>query len=172
MQCIDVTEGSRVDPNDARICGGTLGKFGANWRNLAIAVMRLEPHDIIIGCSDGIHDNFDPLFCGEPPSENEVWDMKNPNHVALRQKMSLDKLIKVAGEDSKTMATNLITYVSKLTLAKKLYMYENPGEEEPKDYKAFPGKADHTSVVVYEHIPTQEKRGSFIKRRLEQAGKK
>lgn len=170
LKCVDITEGSRRASRNASDPGGRLGGKNADWRNLALAVVKLEPNDIIIGCSDGLHDNFDPEHLGLTPKElgyhETSWDLTKRHLVQLRQQTLNKNIVSVieADEGKNSIADALINHVAKLTLKGKLFMMENPRASRPVDYKTYPGKDDHVSVVVFTYEPGKP-RSSILSRK-------
>lgn len=170
LKCVDITEGSRRASRDASDPGGRLGGKSADWRNLALAVVKLEPNDIIIGCSDGLHDNFDPVHLGLTPKDlgyhETSWDSTKRHLVQLRQQVLTKNIVSAieADEGKNSIGDALTKHVAGLTLKGKLFMMENPRASRPVDYKAYPGKDDHVSVVVFTYEP-EKLRGSFFSRK-------
>lgn len=169
LKSVDITEGSRRASHDASDPGGRLGGKYADWRNLAVAVVKLEPNDIIIGCSDGIHDNFDPVHLGCIPKDfgyqEDEWDAQKRHLVHLRQEILNKNLVAVVEKDIANIGRAFVSYVSNLTLKGKLFMLENPTARRPNNYKEYPGKDDHVSVVVFTYDPAKKLRGSFFIRK-------
>ncbi len=166
-QCINLTEGSRLGVDDATDPGGRLGynKAGPDWRNLAIAVVKLEQNDFIIGGSDGVFDNFDPKICGLTPNnfgyEELQWDNSVRILRTLREYKFAKKFIEVVGDSIEEAPHRIISYIAQLTLKTKLLLLEDPKASEPQDdYMNYPGKSDHASFVLFEYQSLRQNRGS------------
>ncbi len=166
LDCIDVTSGGTLASDDPRDCGGRLSPDGADWRNIAIAIADLEPEDIILGCTDGLHPNADPLFRGKTPRDfrhtSLTWDKNEAELVMLRQRELCKALARIVETDETLpeIAANLIKYASDLTLKTKLCMLS--GVKPPEDFTLFPGKEDHLSGVLAKYTPSLKTRGSFF----------
>jgi len=69
----EITRGNRGVAVDASDPGGRLGPYVGNGqpdlRNLSIYFERCQPDDIVIICTDGLHDNLDPAMLGIMPEE-------------------------------------------------------------------------------------------------------
>jgi len=70
----DITLGNRRNAYDAKDCGGRLGPYvGENGdpdiRNVTIYHQICAEDDLIILCSDGVHDNMDPQTLGIGPKD-------------------------------------------------------------------------------------------------------
>ena len=78
----EITAGNRQNIANAADCGGRLGPTMAglapDLRNLSIYFSRVDLGDVVVLCSDGVHDNLDPLHMGLSPSDLglncETWD--------------------------------------------------------------------------------------------------
>lgn len=154
---------------DAKDPGGRIGKGEDDFRNYSHSLAHLNPGDVVILCSDGIHDNLDPHTLGLTPREvdrsldAEDWDDKNPSHIAARTQFMHNKLLEVLKEfktnndiqerplTSEEINTALDEYVQKVNLKTKLYLIQNPTKKIPENYKEYPGKPDHNGIIVYQH---------------------
>jgi len=69
----EVTRGNRGLSTDASDPGGRLGPYVGNGqpdlRNLSLYFEICQADDIVIMCSDGVHDNLDPAMLGIDPEE-------------------------------------------------------------------------------------------------------
>jgi len=69
----EVTRGNRGVAVDASDPGGRLGPYVGNGqpdlRNLSLYFEICQPDDIVIMCTDGVHDNLDPAMLGIDPEE-------------------------------------------------------------------------------------------------------
>ena len=80
----DITPGNRGNLTDATDPGGRLGPYldGGlpDTRNLALFYARAAPDDVLVFCSDGVHDNLDPQSLGVDPGDlapafaGRAWD--------------------------------------------------------------------------------------------------
>jgi serine/threonine protein phosphatase PrpC len=139
-KCFSIFEENRSCSLDAKDPGGRIGPYdSADWRNLTVAVIKLVPKDIILTCSDGVSDNFDPNL------QSEVVEEKR------RRKLITRKVVEIAGDDPATMGQKIVNYISDLTVKKKLAMLK--GEKEPADGT----KVDHASMIVCEYSPPEKK---------------
>jgi len=46
------------------------------------------------------------------------------------------------------ISQSVLEYCSKLTQSTRDFMQSNPGKRQPNDYVNFPGKTDHSTIVV------------------------
>lgn len=166
LLCSDITRASRFQSQDAKDPGGRLGAPRADWRNLAVAIVALQPHDIVLCCSDGIHDNFDPAHLGLTPEQfgfpEKAWDINNRHHVHLRHHELTRNIAKLVQLNPDAPIQEIINYVVKLTKKSKLFMLDNPTKPLPQDYSAYPGKDDHLSVISFTYEPLKKKSGSLL----------
>lgn len=69
----DITAGSRSDATDASDPGGRLGPYLAgglpDTRNLSLRYAACHTNDLLIFCSDGVHNNLDCEFLGVAPGD-------------------------------------------------------------------------------------------------------
>jgi hypothetical protein len=71
-QISDITSTNRGEVLDARDCGGRLGPYidgGPDLRNFRAYSQPCTEGDILIICSDGVHDNLDPEQMGKTPRD-------------------------------------------------------------------------------------------------------
>jgi len=155
----DITRDNRCA--DMRDPGGRLGPYAGkdpDLRNLALYFRLVKPGDILVLCSDGVYDNFDPIFLGKTPRDIGLNydDWKSvPDDVVERSKESfvtnyaaclLKPLSRVTPT---TLADTWIKHAVQQTAGARRFMEENPGKRQPNDYQQFPGKMDHTSALAY-----------------------
>ena len=155
----DVTMDNRCA--DMRDPGGRLGPYAGSdpdLRNLTLYFRVVRPGDIIALCSDGVYDNFDPIFLGKTPRDiglnYDDWD-HIPDDVAERSKeffvtnYAADLLRRLPRVTPTSLADTWIRHAVQQTAGARRFMEENPGKRQPNDYKQFPGKMDHTSALAY-----------------------
>lgn len=155
----DVTMDNRCA--DMRDPGGRLGPYAGSdpdLRNLTLYFRVVKPGDIVALCSDGVYDNFDPIFLGKTPRDiglnYDDWD-HTPDDVAERSKAffvtnyAADLLRRLPRVTPTALADTWIRHAVQQTAGARRFMEENPGKRQPSDYKQFPGKMDHTSALAY-----------------------
>jgi len=155
----DITRDNRCA--DMRDPGGRLGPYAGkdpDLRNLALYFRAVKPGDILILCSDGVYDNFDPVFLGKKPRDiglnYDDWKAV-PDDVVERSKESFvtnyaaGLLKPLSRVTPTTLADTWIKHAVQQTAGARRFMEENPGKRQPNDYKLFPGKMDHTSALAY-----------------------
>lgn len=139
--------------------GGHLCSVNPIWENLDSYVLELEDGEVVVGCTDGLTDNLDPMQLGQKPSdfgcESDDW----ANHPEVRQDAITRKFLEVVTlpparslpwilpQDMPPIAANLFSYADWLTQKAKLHLLKGNSLQE-EAYKDFPGKLDHTSIVV------------------------
>jgi len=155
----DITRDNRCA--DMRDPGGRLGPYAGkdpDLRNLALYFRVVKPGDILVLCSDGVYDNFDPVFLGKTPRDIGLNfdDWKSvPDDVVERSKESFvtnyaAALLKpLSRVTPTTLADTWIKHAVQQTSGARRFMEENPGKRQPNDYQQFPGKMDHTSALAY-----------------------
>jgi len=155
------TTGTR--PSDPSDCGGRIGpqlEGGApDLRNLRYYFVELVEGDIVLLLSDGIHDNLDPQYLGVAPEDLKVKDFSDWGEVEsqevqdaktrYREELILNKFVAVAEGDTKALANLLIEHCFRVTEPGRTFMETNPGRKLPVDYVQYPGKMDHSSVLVW-----------------------
>lgn len=172
-QFVDITYGNRRNVNDPCDPGGRLGPYGngmePDLRNLEARFWPLEKDDILFAVSDGIHDNLDPESFGLSPNDlcnsdlitdstlkekikDKSWSDLNI-HVAekLKSQWMTNKIHQLTDnqeKSSESILTALIQHSYNTTAKSRDYLDEDPSRSEPKDYRLFPGKMDHTTGVA------------------------
>jgi serine/threonine protein phosphatase PrpC len=162
-KCSDITVGNRNNLSDPRDPGGRLGpqtkQGGPDLRNLELYACPCQVGDIIILCSDGVHDNLDPQILGKKPSDCELpgddW-AQIPNEIGMTAKNRfMNKLMTdiVLSEGSEVnpsvIAKKIIRHCRDITGAARQWMEQNPNSVQQADYVLYPGKLDHTTVVCF-----------------------
>jgi len=177
---VDLTEGNRKNVNDAKDPGGRLGPYkeegSPDLRNLTVYSSPCQEGDMILLVTDGVHDNLDPQQHGLTPadlnleSENNSWSTVKDTEKAsqVKAKWMEDKINCIAfGEDGAAslpprevmpakIAQRLIDYAETLVKPGREFMEKNPNTRLPPNYKLYPGKMDHTTVVCF-RVGSQQK---------------
>jgi hypothetical protein len=157
----EITKETRRDsPCDASDCGGRIGPYINNnpdLRNLSMNITHCCKGDIIIVCTDGVHDNFDPEMQGKTPREAGLevdhWDDRSNYKQILQCKSKyalqfMENLLSDCEEVTpKIICEKFTNYCTYLTHSSRSYL-ENNMKKLPADYRLFPGKMDHTSVIA------------------------
>lgn len=121
--------------------------------NMMINFSIVEPGDILIYVSDGVHDNLNPSLLGVNPGDiAEFFVGKNWSELGvddgnnLISKWRLEKLAQVCKQttDLSQLASSIIGYCEQTTQRARQAMEKNE-KDVPKDS----GKMDHVSVLVY-----------------------
>jgi hypothetical protein len=155
----DVTMGNRC--TDMRDPGGRLGPYigkDPDLRNMRLYYRAVNPGDVVVLCSDGVYDNFDPIFLGKTPRDLDLpydgWSSV-PDAAQEQKKeefaLGYARTLMQGQEISATTIVNtFLRHALNLTQRTRDFMEGNPGKKQPADYKAFPGKMDHTTCLGYE----------------------
>uniref|UniRef100_A0A6B2L0J8 Cyclic nucleotide-binding domain-containing protein n=1 Tax=Arcella intermedia TaxID=1963864 RepID=A0A6B2L0J8_9EUKA len=145
-------------------------------RNLAAFFEYVEEDDFILLMTDGVYDNLDPQSLGIPIEETGLKTNLKGSDWSLfadvddeqllhdieeyKTKYMVDTVRDLVEESLKEkgitfhelqaeqIAEKLINQALKITKNSRVYMEQHPGEPQPVDYKAFPGKVDHTTCIV------------------------
>jgi len=172
---VDITEGNRTNLTDPTDPGGRIGPYlnegSPDLRNLDLYVEGCSEGDFILCVTDGIHDNFDPQLLGLQPkdlkigltqsaemtwseAENAIPDDVDSAKSKYRCKL-IEKEINRANKSNdwskvtcSDISQSVLEYCSKLTQSTRDFMQSNPGKRQPNDYVNFPGKTDHSTIVV------------------------
>lgn len=157
--------------------GPQLSDGSPDLRNLSIFWTRTIEGDIIIGTSDGVYDNLDPTSLGYQPSElglsypdiEDDWiavEEFTTSKIQLSTRVSkarneftvdlFEKILTNQGKIEKTakiltpswIIKTVLPYCLNLTQSSRDYM-ENTNGKLPKDYKKYPGKMDHTTMIAF-----------------------
>jgi len=161
-KCLDITVGNRNNLSDPRDPGGRLGpqtrQGGPDLRNLELYACPCQAGDIIILCSDGVHDNLDPQNLGKKPADCELvgddWSII-PNDIGMTAKNKymnklITDIITAGGEEvnPSIIAKKIIRHCRDITGAARQWMEQNPNSVQQADYVLYPGKLDHTTVLA------------------------
>ena len=162
-------------------------------RNFELGFYPCIEGDYFFLVSDGVHDNLDPSLLGFTPKdlglEEEKWEditsFQLLEEVKTKFRLSLlEKIIFDEGDKSniysfleKIEQTNYrrlpppIRIVENITEHCKYFcqaavdwMQENPFKRLPKDYKLYPGKMDHTTILCFVVGRSGELKKSVMKR--------
>eukprot|EP01128_Nolandella_sp_AFSM9_P000306 TRINITY_DN10475_c0_g1_i1.p1 TRINITY_DN10475_c0_g1~~TRINITY_DN10475_c0_g1_i1.p1 ORF type:complete len:1344 (+),score=264.20 TRINITY_DN10475_c0_g1_i1:27-4034(+) len=156
----EITYGNRQNARDAKDCGGRLGPYlrggSPDLRNLGSFFWPCRLGDIVIVCSDGVHDNLDAEHLGKVPRDlgmdydtwddcpnDEIEEGKGRFACELMESLLGDCTEKTSAAFTRTLIEHALSSTSK-TLK---YMEDNPTLPEPADYRDYPGKMDHTTCV-------------------------
>jgi len=167
----DITQGSRGGhgASDARESGGRLGPVvdsNPDLQNLSLYFQPVEEGDFIAIVTDGYYDNFDPQLRGLSPQEVGItqegtWETLD---AAVVEKVKIEwctaRLHEIfisfleqqhdGNEDNLDLAKFIrmsIDQVMEITKPQREYMENNPRAKQPADYKQYPGKTDHVTIV-------------------------
>lgn len=144
-ECLSLFDPRISSPKDP---GGFLGRH-PKLNNLAISIHKLEKGDLLFACTDGVSDNFDPVLTG-----GKLGHTESTKHgdVDLRQRAAHNKLLSLIGKetDIRKIAEVVQQYVYNLCLPTKLWQLTGKGPT-PKDYKKYPGKEDHATMVLFRY---------------------
>merc|ERR1712137_516510 len=158
----DLTSDNRAMQLHASDCGGRLGPVmpngGPDLRNLQTYCIRAQPGDLIMAVSDGVHDNLHPSLLGVSPRElkldfntwEEAAEIINVEEVAQHYRMDyLQRLIADIEFTPSAIVKRVMEHCDEITKNGREWMETNRGKKLPRDYKAYPGKMDHTTCVVF-----------------------
>jgi len=123
--------------------------------NMMVNFTVVEPGDILIYVSDGVHDNLNPSLLGINPGDiaeffsGKTWnDLNVDDGNNLISKWRLEKLSQICkpstNNDLSKLASDIISYCEQTTQRSRDAMEKNE-KDVPKDS----GKMDHVSVLVY-----------------------
>ncbi|GAB1218748.1 hypothetical protein ENUP19_0003G0035 [Entamoeba nuttalli] len=154
----DLTYGSRLHAIGSNDPGGRIGIQGTNKRmdirNAMVYHKILKWNDIIMVCSDGIHDNLEPQTRGFSPNEiqPELGDikwfkLKKEQIEEINRNYSLKFISEVAShavsvhQFHKMMMDAIIGVI----VDRKKYMEDHPNNAVPN---VFSGKLDHATLLL------------------------
>jgi hypothetical protein len=126
--------------------------------NMMLNYVSVEPNDVLLYCSDGVHDNLNPTMLGVSPGEisadhtGKAWsELHVDDGNSLISKWRLEKLSQLSKPhlaDLPTLASTIISYCEKTTERSRQAMERND-KDVPKDA----GKMDHVSVLLFRVPP-------------------
>lgn len=162
--------------------GGRLGPYVdggmPDTRNLTLFFAKCTTDDLLIFCTDGVHDNFDPPSIGIDPEElapdfkGMTWDQASEANRVLAESVratfveariealigeQLEQRQRAASVDPSlppppptplVICNHILDYCSRTTSRSREFMESNPQKKLPKDFKLYPGKMDHTTCIV------------------------
>mmetsp|Transcript_14184 Transcript_14184/g.36229 ORF Transcript_14184/g.36229 Transcript_14184/m.36229 type:complete len:855 (-) Transcript_14184:59-2623(-) len=163
--CKDMCLATRSDHMDPCDPGGRIGPYhddgSADIRNLSVSCCFVHPGDIIVLCSDGIHDNFDPQIMGLDPKDcnvdSESWEALDPlsaisSKAEFSESYVAKELASFAADGSLSpskVGTFMATQAWELSQAGRNEMESHPSVRLPQQYKLYPGKMDHVSAICF-----------------------
>jgi len=172
----EITVGSRNSMNilDATDPGGRLGPFVdkilPDLRNLNCWYRQLNENDVVMICTDGVHDNFDPQMRGISATDLGLpadWDKCDPLEVVkvksnwCKENLARayeDAVIKCASTATTLsmdiLTEHIISICQRLTESSRLFMQQNPEKALPNNYAEYPGKLDHCTCVCIRVSPS------------------
>eukprot|EP01102_Stenamoeba_stenopodia_P000975 TRINITY_DN10885_c0_g1_i1.p1 TRINITY_DN10885_c0_g1~~TRINITY_DN10885_c0_g1_i1.p1 ORF type:complete len:530 (+),score=88.89 TRINITY_DN10885_c0_g1_i1:281-1870(+) len=167
---VDVTKGNRRAVNDICDPGGRIGLYVDNQRpdlrNIGFYVHECNEGDIVIGVSDGVHDNLDPQHHGLKPKAVNIplddWEevVKNVDEVVEKKtKYATDFLEKMFKDGEVTplaVTARLLEHARNITKPGRVFMETNPNKRVPRDEVSYPGKMDHTTCLSFRITTLQE----------------
>jgi len=161
----DISRGNRINISDPCDPGGRIGPYldygQPDIRNLAVFCSRAHAGDIVVICSDGIHDNLDPEFLGYSPEEcsleAETWEevdfIKAEAAKAAFTKRFVEQLLSKESREKgcevtpQMISNTLLRNAQNTTINGREWLGANPGRRLPCDYSKYPGKMDHSSIL-------------------------
>lgn len=170
----DPTEGIRGG-TDATDPGGRIGGKGGkgyvetedgldgpDLRNYSHCLIRLNPGDTVVMCSDGIGDNVDPKGMGFKPDDPQFegidgsdWDDSNPDHIAARNQFQAKQIKNILTAYKKEIGKEHLTQqdVAKALNrhAQRNALRANAQSGFGNRYHKESGKPDHCGMLVYTH---------------------
>ncbi len=166
---IDLTLGTRNNVSDAKDPGGRVGPQMKNGmpdlRNLRVSYCICEENDILVLTSDGLSDNFDPEFQGLLPREVglgnvDKWADAADATAAIKAKgdwgcAKMAQLVDAAAKEKnvdvspRLVVGTLVEYCVSLTQSSRDWLENVAVGQLPENYKLYPGKMDHTSLIAF-----------------------
>ncbi|ELP88820.1 hypothetical protein EIN_368180 [Entamoeba invadens IP1] len=150
-------------------CGGRIGPFVdklfPDLRNGDIHICECNEGDFLVMATDGYHDNFDPIITGKTPKEvslqYKTWEEAEKDvECSLKKARFVEEIVMDFITNSVSLADfceNTSRYVVNMTTRIRTFMEERQGEKHPKDPHEYPGKCDHTTVMIFK----MERRGDI-----------
>lgn len=160
---LDLTMSSRLKPQDVNDCGGRLGPTLRNGlpdlSNLGMAFAPCEEGDLFWFVTDGVYDNIDPQHDGRSPqdvghpapdwdsmTDEELFQLKSSCYISWFQQIFKEH--QEQGATPSDLTHHVIEYCQKLTAPSREWMEQHPGMPLPDDFKTYPGKLDHTTILA------------------------
>lgn len=184
-QVSEITQGSRLMVSDPSDPGGRLGPYvyqGApDLRNLQFFYAPCALDDMVVLCTDGVHENLDPELNGLLPKDltqlvanmqgrvnmnlrpdqlTSRWDQLDPIKAdALKTLYRNTLLEKIFSElesppDPRQVTKALINFCNKNTRSAREYVEQNE-KQLPVDHQLYPGRMDHATCLVFQVGPVQ-----------------
>ena len=135
------------------IKGGRIGpSLGNNpdLRNMQIIFQKVEVGDLIMVCSDGIHDNFDPQFIGLTPHdvdqslpEETTWkSLKQEVFIKMKNNFICEKMKNFLSSSNnlEEISGKIIEQCFETTKNSRKWLNENKTGILPSIYTEYPGK--------------------------------
>ena len=126
------------------ITTGYIGGIGnPDLRDLNLTYIPCDEDDLIIMCTPGVSDNFDPVLRGEM-SENE-------DNALLRNKMSLELAQSLVGDNPTvtSVVENWIEHAKQTTRISREFIEEDSSRVLSSNRKIHPGKMDHATCICF-----------------------
>ena len=163
-EVVEISIGNRANSMDATDPGGRLGGAGKpDLRNLELFCFPCKEKDILIICSDGVFDNFDPPTQGILPRDLGI-NVDNWEDESLDLRVTATLFTKYRLQFLKTLLFEenpIITQLSPQSIVQRLlhnslistrqsrkFMREHPGKRLPSNFEKYPGKMDHTTALA------------------------
>lgn len=129
------------------IIEGALPRY-PDLRNLDLYIEGpIDDDTSIICCSDGVHDNFNPIGLGitpPPDQDEEQWVMQKEEEITK----------KLLSDDLKKSVDDILFYCLETTRNCREFMEQEnkqlggQGRRLPEDHEKYPGKLDDTTVMI------------------------
>jgi len=148
--------GGRIGPQlrESEIDGNGRGTR-ADLRNLMTRRVLCSPDDIIVMMSDGVADNLDPEVLGLPPAADATKEWKDLSEAQQHAEKTewrtafLADALRKSGWRPRDFTRAVLRFCADTTRPSRRFMEQNPGKALPCDFKEFPGKQDHASLLAF-----------------------
>ncbi|KAL7715805.1 PPM-type phosphatase domain-containing protein [Entamoeba marina] len=149
-------------------CGGRIGphidKLYPDLRNAEIFVTQCEEGDSIIITTDGYHDNFDPENLDINPADIGIdavdWEQAKQNeYFNTKKEIWVNRFLTNIFKTSATpghFVEQLSEYITTTTSTTRQFAESNPKEIIPKDHHLYPGKCDHSTMIIFKLTQRKE----------------
>lgn len=164
-KCRELTKGSTVFVKDATDPGGKIGKAIENLseslpdlRNYALYVYNVPSNTVFIPVSNGVFDNFDPMYLGLTISQTYLTLMRRgllenstvkPEHctdelgwensphaktlIRIFREMTLKDILDAESRNEKPDFTSaIVNYLDKITAPTRVWMENHPTDHQPE----------------------------------------